>query len=414
MARQRLEEHRRSREKQRGAWVAFCYCLSGFPRLTFFFFFPFCVRATEGITATQDRKSDAPKGLGDFQRRSNRDNRRWGRDQAQRDGRGWDTTPRSERGGRDRARDAPSIRVPNVGWESTPRRGGGADGSDWGGARNRAWDAPTPRVPRGASPEDDGLLGVDMREWEEEQLKLDRDWYSGAEEGFVAGDEERNPLAQYEDLNPLKAEVPVKPIVSIPVAFLRFEVLIDLVAEADISPTGSIRSSFFFSSSLVILDSVLTLVQNADNDLWEANRMLTSGIATRKEVDLNFEDESESAVHVMVHELKPPFLDGKTIFTKQLEPINPIRDPSSDMAVFSKKGSALVKEKREQAERAKAAAKLASLEGTSLGNIMGVEDTEAAAEGAYYSSPAAVFVELDIHVAILDTQLQHKRPRRPG
>lgn len=121
--------------------------------------------------------------------------------------------------------------------------------------------------------------------------------------------------------------------------------------------------------------------------------MLTSGIATRKEVDLNFEDESESAVHVMVHELKPPFLDGKTIFTKQLEPINPIRDPSSDMAVFSKKGSALVKEKREQAERAKAAAKLASLEGTSLGNIMGVEDTEAAAEGAYYSLPAAMFVE---------------------
>lgn len=142
--------------------------------------------------------------------------------------------------------------------------------------------------------------------------------------------------------------------------------------------------------------------------------MLTSGIATRKEVDLNFEDEAESAVHVMVHELKPPFLDGKTIFTKQLEPINPIRDPSSDMAVFSKKGSALVKEKREQAERAKAAAKLASLEGTSLGNIMGVEDTEAAAEGAWYSLPVAAFVELDIHAAILDTQLQHKGPQHRG
>ncbi|KIM52353.1 hypothetical protein SCLCIDRAFT_18190 [Scleroderma citrinum Foug A] len=333
VARQRLEEHRRHREKQK-----------------------------EGIAATQDRKSDAPRGLGDFQRRSNRDNRRWGggRDQAQRDGRGWDATPRSERGGRDRdrARDAPSIRVPNVGWDSTPRRGGGggggggggAEGSDWGGARNRAWDAPTPRVPRGASPEDDGLLGVDMREWEEEQLKLDRDWYSGAEEGFVAGDEERNPLAQYEDLNPLKAAAPVKPIKRI-----------------------SARQAQY----------------NADNDLWEANRMLTSGIATRKEVDLNFEDESESAVHVMVHELKPPFLDGKTIFTKQLEPINPIRDPSSDMAVFSKKGSALVKEKREQAERAKAAAKLASLEGTSLGNIMGVEDTEAAAEAEAQKAAAS-------------------------
>ncbi|KAL4065767.1 P-loop containing nucleoside triphosphate hydrolase protein [Scleroderma yunnanense] len=321
VARQRLDEHRRNREKPR-----------------------------EGIVATHDRKSDAPRGLGDFQRRSNRDNNRWRgrRDQDQRDGRGWDSTPRSERSGRDR--DAPSIRVPNVGWESTPRRSGDGDGPDWGGARNRAWDAPTPRVPRGASPEDDGLLGVDMREWEEEQLKLDRDWYSGAEEGFVAGDEERNPLAQYEDMNPLKAEVIAKPIKRI-----------------------SARQAQY----------------NADNDLWEANRMLTSGVATRKEVDLNFEDESESAVHVMVHELKPPFLDGKTVFTKQLEPINPIRDPSSDMAVFSKKGSTLVKEKREQAERAKAAAKLASLEGTSLGNIMGVEDSEAAAEAAAQRAAAS-------------------------
>ena len=113
--------------------------------------------------------------------------------------------------------------------------------------------------------------------------------------------------------------------------------------------------------------------------------MVTSGVATRKAIDLDFEDESESAVHVMVHDLKPPFLDGRTVFTKQLEPVNPIRDPTSDMAVFSKKGSPLVKEKREQAERAKAAAKLAALGGTQLGNIMGVKDEEAAAEGTCIS-----------------------------
>ena len=109
--------------------------------------------------------------------------------------------------------------------------------------------------------------------------------------------------------------------------------------------------------------------------------MLTSGVATRRQIDLDFEDESESTVHVMVHDLKPPFLDGRTVFTKQLEPINPVRDPTSDMAIFSRKGSALVKEKREQAERAKAAAKLAALGGTQLGNIMGVKDEEAEAEG---------------------------------
>lgn len=109
--------------------------------------------------------------------------------------------------------------------------------------------------------------------------------------------------------------------------------------------------------------------------------MLTSGVATRRTIDLDFEDDSESTVHVIIHDLKPPFLDGRTVFTRQLEPINPVRDPTSDMAVFSRKGSALVKEKREQAERAKAAAKLAALGGTSLGNIMGVQDEEAQAEG---------------------------------
>ena len=117
--------------------------------------------------------------------------------------------------------------------------------------------------------------------------------------------------------------------------------------------------------------------------------MVTSGVATRKTIDLDFEDDSESTVHVMVHDLKPPFLDGRTVFTKQLDPINPIRDPTSDMAVFSKKGSALVKEKREQAERAKAAAKLAALGGTALGNIMGVRDEEAEAEGKFFSGLGA-------------------------
>ena len=126
--------------------------------------------------------------------------------------------------------------------------------------------------------------------------------------------------------------------------------------------------------------------------------MVTSGVATRKSLDLDFEDESESTVHVMVHDLKPPFLDGRTVFTKQLEPINPVRDPTSDMAVFARKGSALVKEKREQAERAKAAAKLAALGGTQLGNIMGVKDEEAEADGKWTFGDRPRVYALDIHV----------------
>lgn len=61
----------------------------------------------------------------------------------------------------------------------------------------------------------EGGVGLDMREWEEEQTRLDRDWYMGAEEGGVAGDEDFNPLAQYEDLAAIKqAEVATKQVVS--------------------------------------------------------------------------------------------------------------------------------------------------------------------------------------------------------
>ncbi len=67
-----------------------------------------------------------------------------------------------------------------------------------------------------------------------------------------------------------------------------------------------------------------------------------------------------------MHDLKPPFLDGKTVFTKQLEPINPVKDGLSDMAVFARKGSRLVRETREKAERAKAAGKVAAMGGLRL------------------------------------------------
>lgn len=72
-----------------------------------------------------------------------------------------------------------------------------------------------------------------------------------------------------------------------------------------------------------------------------------------------------------MHDIKPPFLDGRMVFTKQLEAVQHVRDPTSDMAIISRKGSRLVREKREQAERAKASK--FDLAGTTLGNVMGVK-----------------------------------------
>ncbi|CAE6358865.1 unnamed protein product [Rhizoctonia solani] len=298
-ARKRLEDYRRSRDQQH-----------------------------DGVAAPRQSRDDAPRGLGDFQQRANKDRRRGRYDRNQF---AEPPTPSA------------SVRVPNVGWDSTPRVGGGSGEGGWGRVKEQRWDA-TPMAKRKGEEDEDEFGGaLETREWEEEQVRLDRDWYMTGEEGGVVGNEEYNPLAQYEDLDAAKqAEIATKQVKKI-----------------------SARQAQY----------------NADNDLWEANRMVTSGVASRKQLDLDFaEDDSESTVHVLVHDLKPPFLDGRTVFTKQLEPINPLRDATSDMAVFAKKGSALVKEKREQAERARAAAKMAALGGTALGNIMGVKDEEAEAE----------------------------------
>ena len=177
-------------------------------------------------------------------------------------------------------------------WDSTPRRS------------SNKWD-------------DDGhhrLHNLVNEDYESEQQKLDREWYNNlGEESEISGDFEHNPFEQYEDL--------------------------------DYKFNQKINSNNFKKLSAKQIQF------NKDNDAWESNRMYQSGIKSRSNLDFDFEDDNQSKVHVLVHDLKPPFLDGKILFTKQLEPVNPIKDPTSDMAVFARKGSALVREKRTQAER---------------------------------------------------------------
>ena len=123
------------------------------------------------------------------------------------------------------------------------------------------------------------------------------------------------------------------------------------------------------------------LQKQKDVDAWETNRMLTSGVAQRRDLGRDFEDDQESTrVHLLVHDLRPPFLDGRTVFTKQLDPVPAVRDAQSDMAVFSRKGSKVVRERRQQRERARQAQSATNVAGTMLGNLMGVkeEDTDSA------------------------------------
>lgn len=49
--------------------------------------------------------------------------------------------------------------------------------------------------------------------------------------------------------------------------------------------------------------------------------MLTSGVVHRIEVDEDFEEDNSAKVHLLVHNLVPPFLDGRIVFTKQVEAV---------------------------------------------------------------------------------------------
>ena len=126
--------------------------------------------------------------------------------------------------------------------------------------------------------------------------------------------------------------------------------------------------------------SLMTLAQSKrynqmhkDAQAWEENRMLTSGVVRQTEVDLDFSNEDDNRVVLLVHDSRPPFLDGRILFTRQSDPVMPIKDPTSDMAVVARKGSNLVAEMRAKKEENKSRDRFWELQGTKMGSLIGVE-----------------------------------------
>jgi len=115
-----------------------------------------------------------------------------------------------------------------------------------------------------------------------------------------------------------------------------------------------------------------------DNNKWEVNRMLSSGAVKTKrdsndDNDLNEDDECR--VILQTHEIKPPFLDGRIVFTTQTEAVQIVRDPNSDMAKLAKKGSAILRVIREKNERSKMRERFWELAGTKMGKIVNIKDS---------------------------------------
>ena len=111
---------------------------------------------------------------------------------------------------------------------------------------------------------------------------------------------------------------------------------------------------------------------HADQEAWEENRLLQSGVAVQREVQTEFDSEEDSRVQLIVHNLKPPFLDGRISFSMQQTTVAIVKDPTADMATNARKGSALMREVREKREQQKMRKRFWELGGTQMGDAMGI------------------------------------------
>lgn len=128
-------------------------------------------------------------------------------------------------------------------------------------------------------------MQLDAEEWDEEQKRLDREWYN-IDDGYDA--EMSAPFdGVSEEYTKLKEE--------------------QLEQKKKKRMTAKQKQ-----------------IQK-DNELWERNRMLTSGVVMSVDHDSDYEEESEARVHLLVHNIVPPFLDGRYVFTKQPEAVVPVR-----------------------------------------------------------------------------------------
>ena len=123
------------------------------------------------------------------------------------------------------------------------------------------------------------------------------------------------------------------------------------------------------------LGTLKKLERMQDNDKWEINRMVSSGTIKVHNSNID-EKEEEDRVILMVHNIRPPFLDGSIAFTTQLETIQVVKAPNSDIAMLARKGSAVVRVVREKNEKSKMRDKFWDISGTTLGNLLGVKKEE--------------------------------------
>ncbi|KAJ1406151.1 hypothetical protein B484DRAFT_404238, partial [Ochromonadaceae sp. CCMP2298] len=109
-----------------------------------------------------------------------------------------------------------------------------------------------------------------------------------------------------------------------------------------------------------------------DQEAWEENRLLQSGVASLSERQMDFDNEDDSRITLIVHNVKPPFLDGRVAFSLQQSTVSILKDPTGDMAVNARKGSLLLRNVREKRDVMKMRKRFWELGGSRMGGGVGI------------------------------------------
>jgi len=135
------------------------------------------------------------------------------------------------------------------------------------------------------------------------------------------------------------------------------------------------------------LASARSAARRRDADAWEEEQLGRAGIgggARRPGPDplAGLVDDDARAV-LLVHDARPPFLAGHAVTAtdRVAAPALPLADPTSDMAVTARTGSALVAAVRKEREAAQSRARFWEVAGSKMGAVTGLTNAEVA-EGA--------------------------------
>ena len=112
-----------------------------------------------------------------------------------------------------------------------------------------------------------------------------------------------------------------------------------------------------------------------DQEKWEANRLASAGAMSNAQKTLLDQGDSDQArVTLLVHHVKPPFLDGRVSFSRQQQAVPTVRDASSDFAKMARQGSATLQQLRADRDLKQMRQKFWELGGTRMGQAVGVKD----------------------------------------